>query len=133
MSLYDFDQLTIIGRAGADAEMRYLDNGNPVTSFSVAVDRSYNDKNGELVKRTIWYRVSVFGKFAETCQNIKKGERVFVVGVLTPDGGTGGPRIWKKNDGTPAASFEVNASVVRFLSQRKTENKQSAPVDESPF
>jgi single-strand DNA-binding protein len=37
---------------------------------------------------------------------------------LTPDKGTGGPRIWTKQDGSAGASFEVTAGTVRFLSSR---------------
>jgi len=120
MSLYDYDETTLVGRVGRDAEMRFLNNGDAVTAFSVAVDRSYK-KDGAVVKKTIWYKVSVFGKFAETCGKIKKGERVLVVGNLNPSE-SGGPRIWTKTDGQPAADFEVNANTVRFLSDRgKTE------------
>lgn len=117
MSLYDYDETTIIGKVGKDAEMRYLSSGTAITSFSVAVDRSYK-KDGETMKKTIWYRVSVFGKFAETCKSICKGDRVLVVGNLTPDE-NGGPRIWQKTDGSSGSSFEINASTVRFLSDRK--------------
>lgn len=124
MSLYDYDELTIIGKAGKDAEMKFLASGTAITSFSVAVDRSYK-KDGETVKKTIWYRVSVFGKFAEVCKDIGKGDRLLVVGTLTPDE-NGGPRIWQKADGSSGSSFEVNASTVRFLSDRKTSKAASA-------
>ena len=129
MSLFDYDSLTIVGRVGKDAEMRFLGNGDPVTAFSVAVDRSYK-KNNELIRKTIWYKISVFGKFAETCQNIKKGERVLIEGTLTPDEG-GNPRIWKRSDGEAATSFEVNAQTVRFLSDRKETEK--VEKEEPPF
>jgi len=129
MSLFDYDSLTIVGRVGKDAEMRFLGNGDPVTAFSVAVDRSYK-KNNELIRKTIWYKISVFGKFAETCQNIKKGERVLIEGTLTPDEG-GNPRIWKRSDGESATSFEVNAQTVRFLSDRKETEK--VEKEEPPF
>lgn len=134
MSLYDYDQTIVCGRVGKDAEMRYLDSGTAVTSFSVAVDRSYK-KNDENIKRTIWYRVSVFGKFAEVCQGIKKGERVLISGKLTPDEG-GNPRVWQKQDGTNGSSFELNADTVRFLSERKQEAQQAAPqqqLEDIPF
>jgi hypothetical protein len=54
---------------GRDAEMRFMPNGDPVTAFSVAVDRSYKI-DGENIKRTFWYKVSVFGKFAEVCKGL---------------------------------------------------------------
>lgn len=114
-----YQHITIVGRLGRDPEMRYTPNGQAVTSFSVATDRQYTDGNGQRVKETTWFRVSVWGKQAETTnQYLKKGSMVLVDGRLTADPKTGGPRIWKKQDGTEGASFEINASSVRFLSTR---------------
>lgn len=114
-----YHQIVLVGRLGRDPEMRYLPNGNPVTSFSVATDRGYTDSNGEPVKETAWFRVSVFGKQAESCNNyLRKGRLVLVEGRLTFDPQTGGPRIWTRQDGTKAASFEVVANTVRFLPGR---------------
>ena len=134
MSLYTYDKTTIVGKVGRDAEMRYMPNGEPVTSFSVAVDRSFK-KDGEPVKRTIWYKVSVFGKFAETCRDIKKGDNVFVEGELQADWANGAPRIWTNKESQPSSAFEVTAQTVRFLSpKREAQPAQSAPVeDEFPF
>ena len=64
MSFYSYDNTVIVGKVGRDAEMRFSGNGTAMTSFSVAVDRSFK-KDGENVKRTIWYRVQVFGKLAK--------------------------------------------------------------------
>ena len=110
--------IIIIGRLGRDPEMRYTPSGQPVTSFSVASNRSYTDANGQKTDETIWFRVTAWGKQAEICnQYLKKGSKVLVEGRLVPDK-NGGPRIWTKQDGTPGASFEVTASTVRFLSTR---------------
>jgi single-strand DNA-binding protein len=99
--------------------MRYTPSGQAVTSFSVATNRQYTNNNSETVKETIWFRVSAWGKQAETCnQYIKKGSKVLVEGRLTADPATGGPRIWNGQDGSPRASFEVSAGTVRFLSSR---------------
>jgi single-strand DNA-binding protein len=131
MSLYSYDSTIIVGKAGKDAEMKYLNNGNPVTSFSVAVDRSYKPKDGDLVKRTIWYRVQVFGKFAEVCKDISKGDTIMVIGNLDADWTTGSPRIWNKKDGTAGASFELTASEVKFLSPKQGHAAQ--PEEDNPF
>jgi single-strand DNA-binding protein len=99
--------------------MRYTPSGQPVTSFSVATNRQYTSNNGEQVKETVWFRVTTWGKQAETCnQYVKKGSKVLVEGRLTADASTGGPRIWNDQSGNPRASFEVNASTVRFLSSK---------------
>lgn len=113
-----YHTLIIAGNVGKDPEMRYTPSGQAVTSFSVATNRQYTTGNGEQVKETIWFRISTWGKTAETCnQYVKKGMKVLVEGRLTPDKATGGPRIWTKQDGSAGASFEVTASTVRFLSR----------------
>ena len=111
-----YQHLIIIGNLGRDPEMRYTPSGTPVTALNIATNRTYKDNNGQQVKETTWFRVSVFGKTAENCaQYLQKGRMVLVEGRLTPDKQTGGPRIWDKQDGTKAASFEVFATNVRFM------------------
>jgi single-strand DNA-binding protein len=114
-----FHTVIIVGNVGRDAEMRFTPSGQAVASFSVATNRQYTASSGEQVKETIWFRVSAWGRQAEVCnQYVKKGMKVLVEGRLTADQGTGGPRIWTGNDGSPRASFEVTAATVRFLSSR---------------
>jgi single-strand DNA-binding protein len=125
-----FHSLTIVGNLGRDPEMRYTPSGAPVTTFSVATTRVYNRADGTKVEETVWFRVTTWGKQAENCnQYLKKGAKVAVIGRLTP-GENGSPRIWTKQDGTPAASFEVNASEVHFLSSNGGANG-AAPADEA--
>jgi single-strand DNA-binding protein len=114
-----YQQLLVIGRLGRDPEMRYMPNGDPVTSFSIATDRTWNDKNGQKQKETTWFRVSVFGKSAETAnQFLSKGKMVLVEGRLRIDPKTGGPVTFTRQDGTVGASFEIVANNVRFLSPK---------------
>lgn len=136
-----YHTLIIVGNVGKDPEMRYTPSGQAVTSFSVASNRQYTTGTGEEVKETIWFRVTVWGKQAEACdQYVKKGMKVLVEGRLTPDKETGGPRVFEKKNGSGYGStFEVNASTVRFLSGRNDNGEQeqahSAPVSEEdmPF
>ncbi len=115
-----YHTLIIVGNLGRDPEMRYTPSGQPVTSFSVATSRQYTGNNGQVVKETIWFKVTAWGKQAEVCnQYLKKGSKVLIEGRLTPDPNTGSPRIWTRQDGTAGASFEVTASTVRFLSSRE--------------
>ena len=111
-----YQHMVIIGYLGRDPEMRYTPSGTPVTNFSMATSRTYKGNDGQQVKETCWFRVSVFGKMAETVtQYLHKGSMVLVEGRLTPDKTSGGPRVWNKQDGTPTASFEVFATNVRFM------------------
>lgn len=109
-------EIEILGNLGRDPEMRYTPSGQAVTNFNVATNRKYTTSGGDEVKETIWFRVSTWGKTAEACnQYLKKGSGVFVKGRLIADSDTGGPKIWTRQDGSAAASFEVNAQNVRFL------------------
>ena len=114
-----YQKITIVGNLGRDPEMRYTPSGQAVTNFSVATNRRYTSSNGERVDETIWFRVSAWGRLAETCnQYLSKGRKVLVEGRLTADPATGGPRIWTDNSGQPRASFEISAITVQFLSGR---------------
>jgi single-strand DNA-binding protein len=120
-----YHTIIIVGNLGRDPEMRYTPSGQAVTNFNVATSRKYTDSSGQLVQETVWFRVSVWGKQAETCnQYLKKGRSVLVEGVLRPDPKTGGPKIWQGQNG-PGASFEVNANTVRFLSNRGDSDNES--------
>jgi len=117
-----FHTIIVVGNLGGDPEMRYTPSGQTVTSFSVATNRRYTASNGEAVKETTWFRVSVWGKQAESCNTyLKKGGKVLIEGRLNPDRETGGPRTFTRQDGTPGASYEVTAFTVRFLSARGAE------------
>ena len=81
-----YHTLILVGYLGRDPEMRYTPSGQAVTNFNVATSRQYTDFNGQPVKETIWFRVSVWGKQAETCnQYLKKGSKVLVEGRLIPE------------------------------------------------
>ena len=128
-----YHTIIIVGNLGKDPEMRYLPSGQAVTSFSVATNRQYTGSDGQPVKETIWFRVSVWGKQAESSnQFLKKGSKVLVEGRLTPDPATGGPKLWTRQDGTPASSFDVNAATVRFLSSRGEGDAAPGGFDSTP-
>lgn len=114
-----YHTIILVGNLGKDPEMRYTPSGQAVTSLNIATNRTYKGSDGNPVKETIWFRVSVWGKQAEsTNQYLKKGSKVLVEGRLTPDRATGGPRIFTRQDGTTGSSFEVSATSVQFLSSR---------------
>jgi single-strand DNA-binding protein len=122
-----YQKLIIIGNLGGEPSMRYTVDGKPVTSFSVATSRKYNDK-----EETTWFRVSVWGNQAESCnQYLHKGSKVLVEGRLDPDKATGAPKVFQKKDGSWGASYEVFADTVRFLSSRG--ESEQLTDEEVPF
>ena len=136
-----YHRIIIAGYLGRDPEMRYTPNGTPVTTFTMASGRRWVDQQGQQQEETIWFRVSTFGRLAETCnQYLSKGRAVLVEGRLRPDEG-GNPRIWVGNDGVARANFEVVATAVRFLGRTEgtasLEEREERPVvedeEEIPF
>jgi len=104
---------------GADPEQKYTADGKAVTTFSVAASNRKDE--------TTWFRVSTWDKQAETCnQYLHKGSKVLVEGALKADA-QGNPRTYERKDGGWAASFDVVASSVKFLSGK------DEPTDEVPF
>lgn len=77
------NKVILIGRLGADPEVRYTQEGMMVTNLRVATNEYRKDKSGERVDRTEWHRVVAFGKLAEICGNyLSKGRLVFIEGSL---------------------------------------------------
>jgi len=117
-----YQKIIIAGNLGRDPEMRFLPNGTAVTNFSVATNRRWTDSaSGEPREETIWFRVSVWGRQAETVNEyLHKGSQVLVEGRLRPDPQTNEPRIWTAQDGTVRANYEITADTVRFIGGRDT-------------
>lgn len=121
-----FEQTTICGHLGQDPELRYTQTGRSVCNFSVAVDRSYTDSTGQRHAQAAWYRVATWGATAENCaQYLTKGSLVLVVGTVDASG-------FIDRDGKPAASRELTARSVQFLSssQQPQPAGDMQPVDE---
>jgi len=130
-----YQKVIIAGNLGGDPVMRYTADGTPVTSFSVATNERWSDREtGERRERTTWWRVSAWRKQAEICNEyLSKGRQVLVEGTMTVDPETGGPRIWTTQDGQPRASLELTAREVRFIGGRgDAAAGPSAPQDEAP-
>ena len=115
-----FEQTIIQGNLGGDPELKYTGDGKPVCNFSVAVTR--RRASGE---QTVWYRVAAWEGLGENCAKyLKKGSAVLVLG--RPDA-----RAYTGKDGQPAASLDLTAFDVRFLSKAQTDG-ESAGYDAPP-
>ena len=112
-------EIEIIGNLGRDPEMRYTPNGQAVTSFSVATNREWTNADGTKSKETVWWKADCWGKMAETANEwLSQGDLVRIKARMKP-AENGGPRIWTRNDGTPAADYEVVAENIKFLNVKK--------------
>jgi single-strand DNA-binding protein len=115
----------IIGNVGKDPEMRFTPTGSPVTSFSVAANRTYNTAEGEKKEETEWFSVVTWNKLAERCnQYLTKGKLVYVEGRLQT-------RTWEGTDNQKHSRTEVIASQVTFL-DRAGAGAAAEPKGEEP-
>jgi single-strand DNA-binding protein len=103
----------IIGNLGKDPEMRYTASGSPVTSFSVAVSRRWNSREGESREETEWFSVTCWDKLAEIAnQYLSKGKQVYIEGRLRT-------RSWDdQQTGEKKYRTEVVATDMTMLGQR---------------
>lgn len=127
-----YQKLVIVGNLGRDPEMRYTSDGAPVTNFSVATNRRWNNQDGSKGEETVWFRVTAWRRLGEVCNEfLNKGSKVLVEGRLRPDPETGGPKVWTDKNGNPRASFEMTAATVQFLdSKGDNEGGGSKPPQE---
>ena len=121
-----YQKIMIVGHLGADPEMRYTPSGAAYTRFSVAVDRRWHDADGKPQEETTWYRVVVWGKQAESCnQYLGKGRRVLVEGERL----RAAPYL--NREGQPAATLELTARTVRFLDSAPAGNGNGGGTEQA--
>ena len=96
------NKVILIGNLGQDPETRYTPNGNAVVNLNLATDESYKDRQtGQLVPKTEWHRIVMFGKIAEIAgQYLRKGSKVYIEGKLQT-------RKWQGQDGQDRYTTEV--------------------------
>jgi single-strand DNA-binding protein len=134
------NKVMVIGHLGRDPEMRYTPSGRPVTTFTVAVSRSWNTADGERRTETEWFNIVAWGNLAEICkQYLYKGQQVYIEGRLQT-------RRWEDKESQKHTSVEVVANEMMMLGDRREggsqgqeetqEEETSEPVadeDEFPF
>lgn len=103
------NQASLIGNVGKDPELRYTGGGTAVCNVSLATNESYKDKDGELVEKTAWHRVTAWGRLAEIIgEHVEKGSRLFIQGRLTYGQ-------YEDEDGKTIYTFEVTAREMIML------------------
>ena len=126
------NKVMLLGRLGADPELRFSAEGNPILSFRMATTESWIDRSGQKHERTEWHRV-VFWKKAATqlAEILHKGGRAFVEGTLRN-------REWHDRDGIKRTITEVHADYIIALDRQPrqsdpNEGERYANDDYIPF
>jgi single-strand DNA-binding protein len=111
-------KVTIIGNLGRDPETRYTPSGALNVQFSVAASRRWRDSQGQEQENTTWFRVTAWGRLAETMVSLTergalaKGRQVYVEGRIESREYTG-------SDGQVRTSLDVNANEIQLLGSRQ--------------
>ncbi len=109
------NKVMLIGNLGRDPEMRYTPSGRPVTTFSVATNRSWKSSDGERRSETEWFNIVAWGNLAEICnQYLKKGHQVYIEGRLQS-------RSWEDDDKKKHQTTEVVAKEMVMLGDKRKE------------
>jgi len=124
------NKVMVIGHLGKDPEMRYTPSGRPVTTFTLAVSRSWNSADGQRHAETEWFNIVAWGNLAEICkQYLTKGQQAYIEGRLQS-------RRWDDKEGQKHTSIEIVASEMMMLGERREANHgnegQPAPAEGEP-
>ncbi len=102
----------IVGNLGSDPEIRTTSGGSRVATLSVATNRRWQGKSGEMQEDTQWHRVVVWNRLAEIVeQYVKKGDRVYVEGRIQY-------RQWEDQQGQKRYTTEIVANDLMMLGGR---------------
>jgi single-strand DNA-binding protein len=121
-----FNKIILVGNLGRDPELRYTPQGTPVCSFSLATNERRKDRNsGENHDVTTWFRVTLWGRQAETAsQYLTRGNPVYIEGRLRVEA-------WTDRDGKQRHSLEVQATDMQFIGGNKSESADSPKASTS--
>lgn len=104
------NKVILLGRMGADPEVRYMPNGTAVATLRLATNDGYKDKNtGQFVENTEWHRVVLFGRLGEIAgEYLRKGSMAYVEGRLRTNK-------WKDQSGQDRYTTEIVADEMQLI------------------
>lgn len=128
MSSASFNRVFLMGNLTRDPEIRRLPTGTAVATLRLAINESFNKRDGSREERTLFMDVDVWERQAENCQSfLTKGSAVFVEGRLQMD-------TWEdKNTGEKKSRIRVRADRVQFLDRRREDGPQGGSDRSSSY
>ncbi len=120
------NKVILVGNVGVDPEVKYMPNGNAVTTLSIATSETWKDKQtGDKQERTEWHRVVCFNRLGEIAgEYVRKGSKLYVEGSLRT-------RKWQDQQGQDRYTTEIVANDIQMLDTKGSSNDypsaQSAP------
>ncbi len=128
------NKVILIGNLGSDPELRYTTSGTAVATLSVATNRKWKDRDGNMQEETEWHRVIVWAQTAEFCGNyLSRGSKIYVEGRLQT-------RKWQDQNGNDKYTTEIVANTIQNLTPRAAEGGggggggfDEPPMPQEPF
>jgi single-strand DNA-binding protein len=115
-----FNKITLVGNLGRDPELRYTPQGTPVCNFTLATNEKRKDKSGESQDVTTWFRVTLWGRQAETAsQYLTKGRPIYIEGRLRVEE-------WTDRDNKQRYTLEVHATDMQFIGGGRSDDAPAA-------
>ncbi|MEW5692199.1 MAG: single-stranded DNA-binding protein [Candidatus Hydrogenedentota bacterium] len=125
MARLELNRVILAGNLTYPPELKFTKSGLPVTTFSIALNKTFKNQAGETKKSTDFVRVVVWGKTAENCKSyLVKGQQVLVEGSIRS-------RQWETKDGKKASTIEIVASRVHFLDKPRSDKQVEIAKDET--
>lgn len=137
------NKVILVGNTGKDPEVRHLESGISVASFSLATSETYKNKSGDKVTNTEWHNIVLWRGLAEVAEKyVKKGTQLYIEGKIRT-------RSWEDKDGNKRYTTEIVGDVMQLLgraggtegtaNEEKTAStfdeisKEPEPGDDLPF
>ncbi|MGF7141204.1 single-stranded DNA-binding protein [Roseimarinus sediminis] len=117
------NKVILVGNAGKDAEVRYIDSGVAVATFSLATSETYTAKSGERVTNTEWHNIVAWRGLAEMAgKYIQKGKQMYIEGRIRT-------RSYDDKDGVKKYITEILADNIQLLG-RKDDTQHATSANE---
>jgi len=115
------NKVILLGRLGKDPDVRTLDNGAKVCSFSIATSETYKDKDGQRQERTEWHNIVLWRALADIAERfLTKGREVYIEGKLQT-------RKWQDQNGMDRYTTEIVGSNLNLIGGRNDMGNPPSP------
>jgi single-strand DNA-binding protein len=119
------NKVILIGNLGKDPEVRALEGGAKVASFSLATTESYKNKEGQKVDSTEWHNIVVWRGLAEVAEKyLKKGSQIYLEGKIRT-------RTWDDKDGNKRYTTEIIADTFTMFGAKRDDAQPLSSTQET--
>jgi single-strand DNA-binding protein len=121
------NKVILVGNVGKDPEIRHLDSGVAVATFTLATSETYTAKNGDRVTSTEWHNIVLWRGLAEVAEKyVRKGKQLYIEGRIRT-------RSYEDKEGQKRYVTEIYGDVMKMLGSRDQQSAHPEPVSKPEF